>query len=227
MSVLAHVFESAGIATVVLASMRPVVEKMRPPRSLYCEFPLGRPLGIPGDAAFQHRVLADAFALLDTPPAQVPVIADFAEVIESDEQPIACTLPARFDPALPACVDEARGLRNAYERSVAKRGRTDVGRVIGPDEVPGALGALHRISSGDDWTAVPLPGKNTIAVMHDIRAYYDEAALELVGTAGARSLEAWFFEATEAGKTALAARQAIKDAGGPFPVWFYMAPGHR
>jgi len=25
----------------------------------------------------------------------------------------------------------------------------------------------------------------------------------------------------------MAARQAIKDAEGPFPVWFYMAPGHR
>ena len=49
----------------------------------------------------------------------------------------------------------------------------------------------------------------------------------LVGTAAARSLEAWFFESTEAGQTALAARRAIKDGGGPFPFWFYMAPGHR
>ena len=227
MSVLAHVFESAGIATVVLASMRPVVERMHPPRALYCEFPLGRPLGIPGDAGFQHRVLAAAFALLYSPPEQVPVLADFAELVESDEQPVSCTLPARFDPTLPACVDEARGLRNAYDRSVAKRGRTDVGRVVGPDAIPEVLATLHRIASGEDWTMVAIPGKNTIAVMHDVRAYYEEAALELVGTAGARSLEAWFFESTEAGRTALAARQAIKDAGGPFPVWFYMAPGHR
>lgn len=227
MSVLAHVIESAGIATVVLASMRPVVEKMHPPRSLYCEFPLGRPLGKPGDVEFQHRVLAEAFALLDTPADHGPIIGDFDEVVESDEQPIACALPPRFDPNLPACVDEARGLRNAYDRAVAQRGRTDVGRAVDADMIPDVLAALHRIASGDDWKTVAIPGKNTVAVMHDIRAYYEEAALELVGTAGARSLEAWFFESTEAGQTALAARRAIKDGGGPFPFWFYMAPGHR
>ncbi len=227
MSVLAHVMEEAGLATIVLASMRPVVEKMKPPRALYCEFPLGRPLGVPNDPEFQHRVLAEAFALLDAPNG--PVIADFPDVIESDEQPLACSLPPRFDPNLPACVDEARGLRKAYDRAVASRSRTDLGRVLTADQIPDALAALHRIASGDDWKTVEIPGKNTIAVMHDIRAYYDEACLELADgpEPGGRATEAWFFEATEAGKTCLAARQAIKDAGGPFPFWFYMAPGHR
>jgi hypothetical protein len=74
-----------------------------------------------------------------------------------------------------------------------------------------------------------VPGHNTIATCHDIRTYYEEAALELATNKapGARSVEAWFFEQTEAGKVVLAARQAIKDQGAPFPVWFYMAPGHR
>ena len=44
---------------------------------------------------------------------------------------------------------------------------------------------------------------------------------------GARSVEAWFYEETEAGKTMLAARAAIRDQGAPFPFWFYMAPAHR
>src|SRR5581483_2129988 len=55
-SVLAHALEARGLATVQLASTRSYVERMRPPRSLYCEFPFGRPLGKPGDAALQHRV---------------------------------------------------------------------------------------------------------------------------------------------------------------------------
>jgi hypothetical protein len=226
-SVLAHVMEDAGLATIVLASMRPVVEKMRPPRALYCEFPLGRPLGIPNDPAFQHRVLTAAFELLCAP--EGPVIVDFPEVIESDEQPVACAIPPRFDPNLPACVDEARGLRAAYERSLARRGRTDMGRVLSADQVPEALDALHRIASGEEWKSVGIPGGNTIAVMHDIRSYYDEACLELTdGPApGGRAVEAWFFESTQAGRTTLAARQALKDAGAPFPMWFYMAPGHR
>ena len=52
------------------------------------------------------------------------------------------------------------------------------------------------------------------------------AGIESSKTAG-RAAEAWFYEVTEAGKVVMAARQAIKDAEGPFPVWFYMAPGHR
>jgi len=55
-SVLAHIFEAAGIATVVLSSVREVAQKVAPPRALHCEFPLGRPLGIPNDVDFQMAI---------------------------------------------------------------------------------------------------------------------------------------------------------------------------
>jgi hypothetical protein len=42
-SVLAHIFEAAGIATIVLSSIREMTQKVAPPRALHCEFPLGRP----------------------------------------------------------------------------------------------------------------------------------------------------------------------------------------
>ncbi len=226
MSVLAHVFEAAGIATVVLSSVREMAAKVSPPRVLHCEFPLGRPLGKPGDAAFQHDVLGRAFALLET--ASGPVFTEYPEVIEAEDQPVACALPPRYDPTLPAAVDEARGLRRAYDRAVAKRGATSVGRVMTADEVPAVVGLLQEIADGVDWKSVTLPGTTT-AVCHDIRTYYEEAALELVdGPApGARAMEDWFFEKTEAGRTMLAARAAMREAGAKFPVWFYMVPGHR
>ncbi len=227
MSTLAHVFEAAGLATVALISVRPVAERMRPPRALVAEFPLGRPLGRPGDPAFQHDVLRRAFALLDEP--RGPVLVDHPEVIVADETPLTCSLPPRYDPNVPAAVDEARGLRAAYDRSLAKRGSTSVGRVLGPDGVPDALAVLDAIAGGAPWKEAGLPGRNTIATAHDIRTYYEEAALVLVDgpPPGARQAEAWFFERTEAGRTLLAARLAIKNADAPFPVWFYMAPGHR
>ncbi|MFK8022693.1 MAG: hypothetical protein AB8G26_01910 [Ilumatobacter sp.] len=227
MSVLAHVLEAAGITTIVLASMRDVVEKMAPPRALFCDFPLGRPLGHPGNAAFQRDVIERAFALLD---ASAPVLADHPTVIESDETPVSCSIPPRHDPSLPAAVDEAKGIKAAYERSVAKRnGVTAVGRVISPADVPDALAVLHEWAGGASAEDAPLPSGNTIAVCHDIRAYYSEAALELVTgpTPGGRAIEAWFHEETEAGKTLMAARAALKEHGAPFPMWFYMAPGHR
>ncbi len=227
MSTLAHVFEVRGLATIVLASIRPVVEKMHPPRALYCEFPLGRPLGRPGDADFQHDVLSRAFTLLDA--GSGPVLVDHPEVIEEASEALACTMPARFDPSLPACVDEANGIRRAYDREVAARGVTSVGRVVDADDVPAALAVLQRIADGADWKSVDIPGGNTIALVHDIRTYYEEAALQLAdGPApGGRAAEIWFYEQTEAGRTVMAARKAIQDAAGPFPVWFYMAPGHR
>ena len=55
------------------------------------------------------------------------------------------------------------------------------------------------------------------------------AALELADgpPPAGRAMEAWFHDQTEAGKTVMAARAAIKDQDAPFPVWFYMAPAHR
>lgn len=206
--------------------MKEVAEKMSLPRGLYCEFPLGRPIGKPSDAPFQRDVLERGLALLD---ASGPVLETYPEVIETEEAPMVCAMPPRFDPNTPPAVDEAQGLRAAYDRAVATRGVTGVGRAIDPDTIPAALDVLHQWAGGASWKEVPLPGKNTVAVTHDIRAYYEEAATELVtGPApGGRAAESWFFETTEAGKTLMGARKVLQEQEAPFPFWFYMAPAHR
>ena len=226
MSTLAHVFEAAGLATIMLSSNLSVVERMKPPRVLHCEFPLGRPLGKPGDAEFQRDVLMRAFALLD---ATEPVIATHPDTIESDETPMSCALPPRYDPDLPPAVDEAQGLRAAYDRAVAKHGSTSVGRTITVDQIPEALRVFHQWAEGAPWKETPLPDRNAIGIVLDIRAYYEEAALELVDgpPPGGRAAEAWFHESTEAGRTVMAARESLKAQEAPFPLWFYMAPAHR
>jgi hypothetical protein len=225
--VLAHVFEAAGIATITLVSMRPVAEKIAPPRAYHGEFPLGRPLGRPGDPEFQHGVLAQAFALLER--TEGPVLESHPEVIEETADAVSCRLPPSYDGDASPAVEEARGIRKAYDRIRDRRGVTSVGRVIDADGVPAAIEALEQIVAGTHFKEVALPGKNTIAVAHDIRTYYEEAAVELAEgpPADGRAIEAWFFEKTEAGKTLLAARQALQDQKAPFPFWFYMAPGHR
>ncbi|MEM9560964.1 MAG: selenoprotein B, partial [Actinomycetota bacterium] len=84
-------FEAEGLATIALGSQRNQIAGTAPPRGLWCDFPLGRPLGKPGDPEFQHRVLATAFSLLD---ADGPVFAEFPEAIVDDATEVmACPLP--------------------------------------------------------------------------------------------------------------------------------------
>ncbi len=121
MSALAHVFEAAGLSTIVLASMKEVAERINPPRTMYCEFPLGRPLGRPDDVELQRDVLLQAFGLLESPSS---VLETYPLVIESEEEPLSCSIPPRFDASLPAAVDEAQGLRCRI-RQVAETPRED------------------------------------------------------------------------------------------------------
>jgi hypothetical protein len=223
---LAHVFEAAGLATVVFSSIREVAERMKPPRALHCQFPLGRPLGHPQDADFQHSVLAAGLALLTR--TNGPVLEDYPETIESAaEQPLACALPARYDPDLHPAVDEAQALRGAYDRAVGASLRTSVGRVVEADGIPEAIAAMARIADGTDWKEAGLPG-DPIQTAHDIRSYYEELAVELAdGPPGPWAAERWFYDVTEGGRTLMAARRAMKEAEAPFPIWFYMAPGGR
>jgi hypothetical protein len=223
---LAHVFEDAGLATVVFSSIREVAVKMAPPRALHCQFPLGRPLGKPQDAGFQHAVLAAGLALLSR--EQGPVLEDYPVTLESaDEAPLACPLPPRYDPKLHPAVDEATALRAAYDRAVAAAGRTSVGRATAPDGIPEAVAAFARIANGAAWNEAGLPG-DPIQTAHDIRSFYEELAIELAeDPPGPWAAERWFYDVTQAGQTLIAARRAMKSAEAPFPLWFYLAPGTR
>ncbi|HCB34079.1 MAG TPA: hypothetical protein DEP69_02590 [Acidimicrobiaceae bacterium] len=225
MSTLAHVFEAAGLAGVALGSIRTHIEATAPPRGLWCDFPLGRPLGKPNDPAFQHRVLAHAFGLLA---AEHPVVEAFDEVIADDGSTLACPMPPRHDPSRHPAVDEAHGMRRAYDRAVAKLGnRMGAGRVVEADDIGAAVQAFVDIADGTPWKEAGIPGIPA-RVVQDIRGYYETAALALAEHApSAWAGTRWFFDHTEAGKAILAARQAMRDADVKHAIWFYLAPGDR
>src|SRR3984957_19054664 len=70
--------EERGFSTVAIASVRAQAEKTRPPRALWTTSQLGRPLGEPGDPAFQRRVLMAALRLLERTDGPV-ILEDFTE----------------------------------------------------------------------------------------------------------------------------------------------------
>ena len=63
------------MATASISLIREQTERVRPPRALWVPFPLGRPLGIPGDTNFQLDVLRATLGMLST--ATEPVIEDY------------------------------------------------------------------------------------------------------------------------------------------------------
>jgi D-proline reductase (dithiol) PrdB len=220
---LSHVLEANGIATAGISLVRGQTERLQPPRALYCEFPLGRPLGKPGDAAFQTDVLRTLLGLLERPAG--PILEDYPEVIEATaSDSLSCTLPPRFDPDLPAAVDEAQGLRSAYDRQLAATGRSSVGRAIEAAKVPEAVAAFVRIADGTPIDEAGLPGNPTDCAL-DVRAYYEEAAVALSDhMPAARSAENWFFRETETGRLLTQLREELKQQGVDKDLWFYLAP---
>ena len=197
---------------------------MRPPRALYCDFPLGRPLGKPGDAAYQRRVLQAAFALLDRPAG--PVLEDFSDVIEGEgDHPLQCALPPYRDPSLPRAVDEAMGLRPAYDRQLAATGRTVVGKLLGPDDVPGVIAVLVKIAAGElPWSDLTALGPPRL-VAQDVRGYYEEAAMALADhVPGANQADAWFFLKTAAGEALRKTALRMRDEGATQQDWGFLVP---
>jgi hypothetical protein len=226
--VLARVFEAAGLATVALSLVRGQAEKVKAPRFLHCEFPLGRPLGKPGDVKFQTDVLRRAFALLER--TDVPVIEDHPDVIEDETgEPASCTLPPRHDPTLHLAVDEAIGLLPAYRRQLqASGGRTAVGRLVAAEDISSLIVKFVALADGASLSDVGLDADTVKAAGQDVRAYYEEAGLALVDhVPAARRIETWFYKETQTGPMIRAAVKAMADAGVERNTWYYTMPSSQ
>jgi hypothetical protein len=175
--------------------VREHTEIVRPPRALWVTFELGRPFGVPDDAAFQSRVLRAALDLLRRTDA--PVLADFPEDAPDvmDFSGWACPInlaPAAID-SLAAEIDR---LATWYDRARAARDRTTVG-VSGLD-MPAAGALVEQALNG------PLPEAQALKeAIDDLRAYYLEAASAFPdpGTPAAR--KKWFWEETRLAQTML------------------------
>ena len=131
MSALSHFLESEGLSTTGISLVREHTEAMAPPRSLWVPFPLGRPFGATGDAAFQHRVIAAALALLDRP--RGPVLEDFPEPAPENASSEPWSCPVRFARAAAgediASVARAElsGLATWHELATRRRGCSAAG----------------------------------------------------------------------------------------------------
>ena len=211
------------MATVAIGSIRAQIYGTAPPRGLFCDFPLGRPLGVPGDAAFQRRVMETAFGLLDR---SEPVVEDYEITIDdADSEVLMCPLPARMDPDAHPAIDEAHGLRPAYDRAIAKYGnRAGAVRLLDADAIPAAIEAFIRVAEGQPWKQAGIPGVPA-RVSQDIRGYYEMAAMEIADhTPAAWAGYRWFRDQTKTGEVIGKARDAMRESGAKEPLWRFLLP---
>ena len=64
--------EGRGIVTCSVTVLPEITAKVGPPRALAVDYPLGYPLGAPGDAALQRRIVEAALALCEGTPRTEP-----------------------------------------------------------------------------------------------------------------------------------------------------------
>jgi len=227
--------EGQGLATTVIGLVRLHMEKAANPRGLFVPFPLGRPLGEPGDLGFQRRVLLAALELLDRADGPV-ILADFpddapTQAGASGWRP-ACPLPPPVSPASPdgweaALAAEIALVRPAWHQAQARFGRTTVGVTgLPPEAWPGFASAFF----GPEHPAVPAGFVSAALALRfmadDLKAFYTEAAQATGPAPAPDQASAWLYRDTLAGRLLVALRAAalagedgaFKTAAGRFLV---------
>lgn len=220
MSALGHYLEDEGIPTTQISLIREHTEVMHPPRALWVPFILGRPFGVPKDAAFQRRVLLAVLGLLQAPSG--PVLADYGEEAprpaDEEMQGLACPFtlsrpPESLDLA-GALQREIAELAPWHEVSQRKRGRTtaDMSGLSAPAAARFVTDFIAEPSLPVYRTGLTRVGALRL-VCHDLKAYCLEAAVAQPGARAALEAEQWFWRETVLAQVFLRLRDAcLQDA---------------
>lgn len=223
MSAVAYYLEASGIATTGISLVRENTAALRPPRFLWVSFPLGRPLGLPGDPSFQRRVILAALALLDAPAG--PVLEDYPEDVPSlpTDAVIACpvSFPARVEGSgtwTAALRNEIALLRPWHVRSVERRGRTTVGIADAPvEDLATRLGTMLDAATGSA-EALPrtLPQLQRLKrSLSDLMAFHEEAVTAQPGDMPWQEVRRVLWQESVLGDAILTLRDRFRTFGDP------------
>jgi len=203
------------LATTQISLIRIHTERVKPPRALWVPFELGRPLGVPNDAAFQKRVLMAAFELFEA--TEGPVLVDYPEDVpesglELDEDAMTgmvcpIDLPKLPDATAPTSamgqtlMKEIKSLAPWYDLAARTRGRT----TVGPSGLSIEGAAKFFIAFLADQTVSPpredLPKGRVLKLAYeDLKSYYGEAITAQPGDYTSEWVENWLFNETVFGQ---------------------------
>ena len=197
MCALGHFLERAGIMTTGISLVRENAASLQPPRTLWVSFPLGRPLGVPGDAAFQHRVIDASLQLLRRD--EGPVLEDYAEDAPDVGPETAPTCPVSFQTDQHTwqgrLSSEFASLPPWYQIGLRRRsGRT----LVGVCETS-MQDILARFAEDLDANRLPTDLRWFKAAIEDAKAFYVEAMTAQPGTYDNREIYATLWRDTQLG----------------------------
>lgn len=207
MGALGHFLERQGIPTAGISLVREHTETIRPPRTLWVTFELGRPLGIPDNADFQRRVLRATAELLAR--TDGPLIQDYPEDVAEAADFTGWACPINLAPtAVDTLAAEIDRLATWYDQVTAKTGRTTVG-VSGLD-MPAAGALLSSALAGE----LP-PAQALKEAIDDLRAYYLEASSAFPDPGTPKMRKAWLWDETLFGKALLTLQPKLAASADP------------
>ena len=206
MGALGHYLEDEGVATTQISLVREHTAALNPPRALWVPFILGRPFGVPGDAAFQRRVAGAALRLLEA--ERGPVLEDFGEaapdVAVAEAEGFAC--PVAFggpdsDGEGAALEREIAALRPWNDLAHRRRGH---GRAVlsglGAEEAGRFVSAFIANPASPAYRSELTAGLALRLACEDLKAYYLEAVSAQPGAIAAAQAHTWFWRETAAGR---------------------------
>jgi len=217
---LGHYLEAEGIPTTQISLVREHTAALSPPRALWVPFILGRPFGVPDDAAFQRKVVLAALQLLERPSG--PVLEDFP-----DEAPHAGIAQAPPDLVCPVSfprlrnegsladrfVDEVAQLEPWHDLAVKHRGRTTLGVTgLEPAEIAAYLASWLTASPPAGYRADVSAAEALKLCFDELKAFYYEAKSVQPGRHTSASIQDWFWFDTAAGQAFLAIRARAADS---------------
>ena len=201
MCAISHILEREGLQTTGISLVRENAAHMRPPRSLWVSFPLGRPLGKPNDAAFQQRVIAAALDLLTRPGG--PLLEDYPEDAPAVAADAAPACPVSFAPPVNEgntwpgrLASELALLKPWYDLGRRRRhGRTLVG--ASGQTIENNLQRLGELLDARQLPASDL--KWFKLAMEDAKAYYIEALTAQPGEHAHQQVQRTLWHETQLG----------------------------
>jgi len=217
---LGHYLEAEGIPTTQISLVREHSEALAPPRALWVPFMLGRPFGVPDDAAFQRKVVLAALQLLERPSG--PVLEDFPEDAPHAglaEAPADLVCPVSF-PRLTSegslgerLADEVAQLQAWHELAVKHRGRTTLGVTgLTPAEIAAYLASWLSDRPQASYRADVSPADALKFCFDELKAFYYEAKSVQPGRHTSAAIQDWFWFETAAGQAFLEIRSRVAES---------------